>query len=109
MAEREHTAVGHEAVDLTRCPRCDCDLVYPLDWAPAGMLGWSIALRCPECEWRSAGTYPQKVADRFDSSLESSTQSLLDDLSLLARANMEDQIVRFADALERNLILPEDF
>jgi hypothetical protein len=109
MAERQQTSPGQATSELSRCPSCRCDLVYPLDWAPAGALGWNIALRCPECEWRGAGTFPQDVADRFDDSLDESTQTLLDDLEIMVRANMEEEIERFSGALARNLILPEDF
>jgi hypothetical protein len=96
-------------LDLTLCPRCDRDLVYPVDWEPAGTRGWSISLRCPECEWRSQGVYSQEVADRFDDALDNATQMVLDDLQHLIRANMESQIKRFTEALSNDWILPEDF
>lgn len=95
--------------DLTLCPCCDRDLVYPVDWEPAGRHGWSISLRCPECEWRDEGVFPQEVADRFDDALDNATAGLLDDLHLLTRTNMESQITRFVKALEQDWILPEDF
>ena len=94
--------------DLTLCPYCDSNLVYPEDWAPAAD-GWSIRRRCPECEWRDEGVFPQEVADRFDEALDQATQAVLDDLQLLSRANMESQIDRFTEALAKNWILPEDF
>jgi uncharacterized membrane protein len=34
---------------------------------------------------------------------------VLDDLNVLIRANMEEQIERFAAALQADQILPEDF
>ena len=95
--------------DLTLCPRCDRDLVYPVDWEPAGSRGWSISLRCPECEWHSDGVFSQEVADRFDDALDEATQAVLDDLQLLMRANMESQVERFVEALANDWILPEDF
>ncbi len=95
--------------DLTLCPRCDRDLVYPVDWEPAGSRGWSISLRCPECEWHSDGVFSQEVADRFDDALDEATQAVLDDLQLLTRANMESQVERFVAALANDWIVPEDF
>ena len=95
--------------DLTLCPRCERDLVYPVDWDSAGPHGWSINLRCPECEWTAAGLYSQEVADRFDDALDEATQLLLHDLEALTRANMEQAVERFCAALEADLILPEDF
>ena len=68
-----------------------------------------MALRCPECEWNGGGSYSQDIVDRLDEALEQGTESVLDDLNVLARANMEDQIDRFVSALRADQILPEDF
>ena len=80
-----------------------------MDWEPAGSRGWSISLRCPECEWRGEGVYSQDVADRFDNALDIATQEVLDDFEELRRANMEGDVERFLAALEAGQILPEDF
>ncbi|HEY7150607.1 MAG TPA: hypothetical protein VH391_02900 [Solirubrobacterales bacterium] len=95
--------------DLHVCPSCNSDLVYPTDWAPASERQWHVALRCPECEWNGGGRYRQEVVDRLDEALDRGTESVLDDLNVLIRANMEDQIERFAAALRADQILPEDF
>jgi hypothetical protein len=95
--------------DLHLCPSCRSDLVYPTDWSPASMRRWQVELRCPDCEWHGTGTYDQKVVDRFDEALDRGTEAVLDDLKLLARANMEDHVERFVDALQADHILPEDF
>jgi hypothetical protein len=99
----------HPADDLSVCPCCGRDFVYPTDWSTAGERRWSVALRCPECEWRGGGVYGQDLVDRFDETLDESCQSILDDLELLTRSNMEEQTERFVAALEADLILPEDF
>jgi hypothetical protein len=134
MSERHNTATGREIAPLrveaergrrrgpgqtaTRprqanqleiCPCCRRDLVYPIDWSPAGPAHWDVSLRCPECEWSGRGVFAQEIVDRFDDVLDDGTQALLDDLELLTRANMEEQIEIFATALERDLIVPEDF
>ena len=95
--------------DLHICPSCNSELVYPTDWAPASNRHWEVALRCPECEWNGGGSYSQEVVDRLDEALERGTESVLDDLNVLTRANMEDQIDRFVSALTADHILPEDF
>jgi hypothetical protein len=95
--------------DLHICPDCDSPLVYPVDWAPVDMRHWRVELNCPECGWERAGLYEQDVLDRFDAILDAGTESLLDDLRLLQRANMEDELNRFVTALDRDLITPEDF
>ena len=71
--------------------------------------GWTVDLRCPDCEWTGGGVYAQEVVDRFDEALDGGTEQLLDDLNLLARANMEEQVERFVAALWADRILPEDF
>jgi hypothetical protein len=103
------TATRRRGSDLHVCPACNSDLVYPTDWAPASNRDWQVALRCPECEWNGGGTYGQDVVDRFDEELERGTESVLEDLSVLSRANMEDHIDRFITALNADQILPEDF
>jgi hypothetical protein len=95
--------------DLHICPSCSSDLVYPTDWAPASERHWQVALRCPECEWNGGGRYSQEAVDRLDEALDQGTESVLDDLNMLVRANMEDQISRFVAALDAGHILPEDF
>jgi hypothetical protein len=95
--------------DLHVCPACNSELVYPTDWAPASNRYWEVALRCPECEWNGGGTYSQEVVDRLDEALERGTESVLHDLNVLTRANMEDQIDRFVSALTADHVLPEDF
>jgi len=49
------------------------------------------------------------VVDRLDEALDHGTEAVLDDLNILVRANMEDQIDRFVAALNGDKILPEDF
>jgi hypothetical protein len=95
--------------DLHICPACNSELVYPTDWAPAVARRWQVDLRCPECEWTGGGVYSQRVVDRFDEALDDGTEALLEDLNLIARANMEEQVDRFAVALRDDRILPEDF
>ena len=103
------TTTPRHGDDLHVCPACDSELVYPTDWAPASNRDWHVALRCPECEWNGGGCYSQAVVDRFDEALERGTESVLEDLAMLVRANMEDHIERFVNALNADQILPEDF
>jgi hypothetical protein len=102
-------AQAGEKLGLHVCPCCASELVYPTDWEPAPRKRWNVDLRCPECEWLGNGIYAQPVVDRFDEVLDAGTEQLLDDLNLLARANMEEQVERFVAALRANQILPEDF
>ncbi len=98
-----------ERLGLHVCPSCASELVYPTEWEPAPRKRWNVDLRCPDCEWLGGGLYAQEIVDRFDEVLDAGTEQLLDDLNLLARANMEDQVERFVAALRAGQILPEDF
>ncbi len=98
-----------QSAELHICGECSSELVYPTDWAPASARKWAVELRCPDCEWRGGGVYGQDAVDRFDEVLDEGSQSILDDLTKLTHANMEEEIERFVDALDRELVLPEDF
>jgi predicted RNA-binding Zn-ribbon protein involved in translation (DUF1610 family) len=100
---------ARRAEDLHVCPSCSSELVHPTEWAPASGRRWTVALRCPDCEWTGGGTYPQAVLDRFDEVLDDGTESVLNDLNRLARANMEDDVESLIAALHADQILPEDF
>ena len=106
---RRRPATRHGAEALHVCPSCASHLVYPTDWAPADRTRWSVELRCPDCEWVGGGVYSQQVVDRFDEALDNGTEQLLEDLTALAQANMEEQLERFVSALTADQILPEDF
>lgn len=91
------------------CECCASTLVYPLEWSEASASHWEVTLRCPNCEWRNTGVHTQSAVERFDRTLDRGTEALVDDLKRLSVANMEDEIDRFAAALDADLILPEDF
>jgi hypothetical protein len=100
---------ARRADDLHVCPSCESSLVYPTDWEPAESTRWRVELRCPDCEWSGGGIYDQDTVDRFDEELDRGTESVLEDLQAMTRANMEEQIDTFVTALQADLILPEDF
>jgi hypothetical protein len=106
----EAGAAPQRAVDdLSLCPECDRDLVYPVDWEEASATHWEVELRCPNCEWSEVGTFDQATVDKFDERLDLGTEALVKDLRRLVQANMEAEADRFAAALAANAILPEDF
>ncbi len=94
---------------LHRCPACESELVYPTAWQERGKEHWRIELRCPACEWRGKGVFDQALADSFDEELDRGTEALVHDLDRLTRANMAEEVDRFAEALEADAILPMDF
>jgi hypothetical protein len=91
------------------CVECRSTLVYPTDWQEAGTDHWEVELRCPNCEWRATGIFSQMVVEAFDDELDRGIDILLADYRALVNSNMEDEIDRFAKALEAGAILPLDF
>ena len=91
------------------CGECGSSLVYPTDWEEAGAEHWDVELRCPNCEWRGSGVFHQDVVESFDDELDRGIDVLLADYRALVSSNMEDEIDRFAKALDVGAILPADF
>jgi hypothetical protein len=91
------------------CPECDCELVQPVDWAEAPQGLWELVLQCPNCFWVDEGVFEQEEVDALEERLDDGLTEMLSDLRRLTRANMCEEIERFAAALNADLILPEDF
>jgi hypothetical protein len=108
-APRSAPGSGEERLELHICPECDKGLVYPVEWEEASPTHWEVQLRCPNCEWLTVGLYDQETVDRFDERLDHGTEALLCDLKRLTRANMEEELERFASALASDAIWPMDF
>jgi len=103
--------VAHEPPrdDLHHCASCDAGLVFPVEWEEAGERHWEVLLRCPNCEWWGSGVFEQATVERFDDELDRGTEALVRDLKRLMRANMEEEVERFVEALRDDHILPFDF
>lgn len=106
-AEQPQTIRQDSALHV--CGDCDSPLVYPTDWQEAGPEHWEVELRCPNCEWRGTGVFAQDAVESFDDELDRGIDLLLADYRSLVNSNMEDEIERFARALEADAILPLDF
>ena len=100
---------GKSAEGMHACPSCSSSLVQPVNWHEQGDGHWNVELRCPECEWRSRGSYAQTDVDYYDKELDRGCQELAEDLRAVRRANMQEEADRFAAALAADRILPEDF
>ncbi len=103
------TPVAEPEQDLHLCLECDSDLVYPLEWEEAGPENWSVLLHCPNCDVYREGVFTQETVEYFDEELDRGSDALARDYKRLMRANMAEEIDRFASALQVDAILPEDF
>jgi hypothetical protein len=109
VAPPQPTIPARERIDLHVCPDCEKELVYPVEWEEASSTHWEVELRCPNCEWTTVGLFDQETVDRFDERLDDGTEALVRDLKRLTRANMEEELERFASALSSDAIWPMDF
>ena len=95
--------------DLHVCIECASDLVYPVQWEESGTDNWSVLLHCPNCDVYREGVFSQDTVEVFDEELDRGADLLAGDYRRLMRANMAEEIERFAGALAAGAILPEDF
>lgn len=91
------------------CPACDSRLVQPTEWAEAPQGYWELTLHCPNCDWTDEGVFDQAQVDDLEERLDEGLTEMLSDLRRLTQSNMNEEIERFAAALNADLILPEDF
>ena len=91
------------------CPECASHLVQPLDWNEAPQGFWELILHCPNCDWLDEGVFDQDQVDALEEKLDDGLTEMLSDLRRLTQSNMAEEIERFAAALQRDLVLPEDF
>jgi len=105
----EPPADATATLPLHCCPECHSDLVYPETWQEATDGTWTLERRCPNCEWRHAGTFNQDEIGPFDDAIELGTEVLLTELRTWTHANMSDDVESLIAAIERDLIQPIDF
>ncbi|HVP02927.1 MAG TPA: hypothetical protein VMT10_10195 [Solirubrobacteraceae bacterium] len=109
-SDAERRAVAAEAAaDLMVCGLCGCEFVQPIDWDEAGSRHWRVTLRCPNCEAHGTVVVQDEVVDQYDLALERGSAALALSLHGLVEENIDDEVTRFAEALDRDHILPEDF
>ena len=109
VEDAERAAAAAPGAGLHVCPACASEFVYPVAWEEAGPAFWAVRLRCPNCEWRTEGTYDQEAVERFDEHLDAGTETMIRELRRLVHANLEHEVERFAEALDHDVIRPEDF
>jgi len=97
------------AGDLHVCTECASHLAYPTSWEEADDDHWTVTIRCPECETVREGVFSQPAVEAFDEELDAGTDALTADYRRLMRANMAEEVDRFAAALHAEAVLPEDF
>lgn len=108
-AAAREAALAEAANDLTQCGACGSRLVQPIDWLDAGRHHWRLLVRCPNCEACGTVVVEDDLVDFYDIELERGAAELARSLSDLVQERIGREVAQFADALRRDLILPEDF
>ena len=109
LKDLESQPAAQPQQDLHVCVECSSELVYPVQWEEAGPENWSVLLHCPNCDVYREGIFTQDTVETFDEELDRGADALARDYKRLMRANMAEEIERFAGALHSDAILPEDF
>ena len=95
--------------ELHVCPMCESELVQPVAWSEESDSRWQLTLECPNCSWIEHGVYDRDQVESLEDKLDDGLTDMIADLQRLAQANMADDVERFIDAINRDLVLPEDF
>ena len=94
---------------LEVCANCDSDYVHPVEWRESGDEHWWMLLRCGECWAEREVTVGDRIANRFDVSLNAAEQEIRRAVARLDAERMATEVEVFTAALEHDLIDPVDF
>ena len=92
------------------CRVCSRPFLVPVSIVPlASQPGYVVELRCNNCEDATVTLLDEDQMEHLDRELDRQTGRIRHALAELQLADQLDEIDRFVDALEHDLILPEDF
>lgn len=94
---------------LPPCGSCGSLLVHLTEGHATESAVWEIELRCPDCERRQVAYISQAELEQFDRELDRAASEIEQELSRLEALHMEEWAARFSQALELDLIAPDDF
>src|SRR4051812_2654096 len=95
---------------LTRCRDCKLESVIPIeDECEERFGGWNLTVICTVCREVRKLSVTQLQAEEFDEALDKQSREVVRAIRRFERANMQDDIERFVNALNIDAILPEDF
>lgn len=106
---RFHDSAAPVRPGLHVCGGCESELVQAVAWTELPDDRWELTLHCPNCDLLTEGIFDQEQVHALEDRLDEGLAAMLLDLRRLTTANMSEEIDRFAGALEKDLILPEDF
>jgi hypothetical protein len=96
--------------DLHICARCRAPFVVPVSILDVHDDGrYVVELGCSNCEAASLAVHDEASLEALDHELDRSLLAMQEALDTLVLADELERIDRFAEALQADLILPEDF
>jgi hypothetical protein len=94
---------------VTACDSCGSHLVHPIRGRQIDLYTWEVELRCPDCYGREVSYYSEAQLERLDREQDRAACAIEAELNRLEALHMEEWIARFAQALDLDLIGPDDF
>jgi hypothetical protein len=95
--------------ELHVCGRCASQLVEPIAVRRFDSRWWHVERRCPECRWTAADLVTEVAVTRLGEQLDAGRAAMMALLHEIERSEREHEIECFAQALQRDQVLPEDF
>ena len=94
---------------LSECPSCGSELIQPLRWEqrPDGEV--LVELRCPECFTFMHASHTQAEMAELDRRQSRSREQIVNAYEQTVEANMTALVNDLHEALERDLVGPDDF
>lgn len=104
------TRITTTPAPLHECPECRRPFVVPTNVLQVVARNWyRVELTCTNCEWSEITTHEEERLEELDRALDSQTADMHAALELWTLSRELEEIDAFAQALQCDLILPEDF
>jgi hypothetical protein len=100
----------HAGPGLERCPACRRPFVVPvalLDLVDEGL--YLIALECKNCDRLAVGVHEDAELERMERFSALAATHMEAAIEMLDASRFIDDLLAFTDAVDRDLVVPEDF
>ncbi|MEK7816730.1 MAG: hypothetical protein AAB281_00585 [Actinomycetota bacterium] len=95
--------------ELQTCPLCKSELVYPVERYQVNDMEWKVMLLCPNCLCKRETVVDRETVRELLKNAREAREKLMKELNNMEKQNMQDEVGKFIEALERDHILPIDF
>ena len=94
---------------LQVCPGCGSDLVQPLRWQQRRNGELLVELRCPECHVVMQACHSPQEMEELDRRQSAGREQIVAAYEQSVSESMESLAANLREALERDLVGPDDF